>query len=72
VRFRVCSLSSSFGNCWILMLNKMETGWGHLGEPVEHSEGNCGDTAVAILMFLCGSPCMCQLRTEGLVHVSKY
>jgi hypothetical protein len=27
---------------------------------------------VAILMFLCGSPRLCQLRIEGLVSVSKY
>jgi hypothetical protein len=39
---------------------------------VEHSEGKDGENAMAILGFLCGSPCLCQLRTEGLVPVSKY
>jgi hypothetical protein len=54
------------------MLNKMETGRGHLGGPVEHSEGKDGESAVAILRFLCGSSLLCRLRTEGLVPVSKY
>jgi hypothetical protein len=54
------------------MLDKMETGWGHLGRPVEHSEGKGGESAVVILRFLCGSPRLCRLRTEGLVPVSKY
>jgi hypothetical protein len=39
---------------------------------VEHSEGKGEESAVAILRFLCGSPQLCQLRTDGLVHVSKY
>jgi hypothetical protein len=55
-----------------LMLDKMETGWGHLGRPVEHSEGKGGESAVVIPRFLCGSPRLCRLRTEGLVSVSKY
>jgi hypothetical protein len=50
----------------------METGRGHLGGSVEHSEGKGGDSVVAILKFLCGSLRLCQLRTEGLVPVSKY
>jgi hypothetical protein len=50
----------------------METGRGHLGGSVEHSEGKGGESVVAILRFLCGSPCLCRLRTEGLVPVSKY
>jgi hypothetical protein len=54
------------------MLDKIEIGRGHLGGPVEYSEGKCGESAVPILRFLCGSPCLCQLRTEGLVPVSKY
>jgi hypothetical protein len=54
------------------MLHKMETGRGHLGGPVEHSEGKGGESIVAILRFLCGSPRLCRLRTEGLVPVSKY
>jgi hypothetical protein len=55
-----------------LMLDKMETGRGQLGGPVEHSEGKGGGSVVAILRFLCGNPCLCQLSTEGLVPVSKY
>jgi hypothetical protein len=50
----------------------METGRGHLGGSVEHSEGNGGEGVVAILRFLCGSPHLCRLRTEGLIPVSKY
>jgi hypothetical protein len=48
------------------MLDKIETGWGCLGGPVEHSEGKGGESVVAILRFLC------RLRTEGLVPMSKY
>jgi hypothetical protein len=54
------------------MLNKMETERGHLGGSMEHYEGKDGKSVVAILRFLCGSPCLCQLRTDGLVPVSKY
>jgi hypothetical protein len=54
------------------MLDKMETGWDHLGVPVEHSEAKGGESVVAILRFLCGSLRLCRLRTEGLVPVSKY
>jgi hypothetical protein len=54
------------------MLDKMETGQGHLGGPVEHSEGKGGESAVAILRFLCSSPRLCRLRTEGLVPMRKY
>jgi hypothetical protein len=54
------------------MLHKMEIGWGHLGGSVEHSEGKGGESAVAILRFLCGSPHLRRLRAEGLVPVSKY
>jgi hypothetical protein len=50
----------------------MEIRWGHLGGPVEHSEGNGGESVVAILEFLCDSPRLCRLRTEGLVPVIKY
>jgi hypothetical protein len=39
---------------------------------VEHSEGKDGESVVAILWFLDGSPRLCQLRTDGLVLVSKY
>jgi hypothetical protein len=54
------------------MPDKMETRRGQLGGPVEHSEGKGGESAMVILRFLCGSPRLCQLRTEGLVPVSKY
>jgi hypothetical protein len=50
----------------------METGRGHLGGPVEHSKWKGGESVVAILRFLCGSPRLCRLRTGGLAHVSKY
>jgi hypothetical protein len=55
-----------------LMSDKMEIGQGQLGGPVEHSEGKGGESVVAISRFLCGSHRLCQLRTEGLVPVSKY
>jgi hypothetical protein len=55
-----------------LMSDKMETRRGQLGGRVEHSEINGGESVVVILRFLCGSPHLCQLRTEGLVPVSKY
>jgi hypothetical protein len=54
------------------MLDKMEIGQGQLGGPVEHSEGKGGESVVAILRFLCGSPRLCRLRTEGLIPVSKF
>jgi hypothetical protein len=50
----------------------MKTGRGHLGGPVEHSKGKGGESVVAIPRFLYGSPCLCWLRTERLVPVSKY
>jgi hypothetical protein len=40
--------------------------------PVEHSEGKGMESIVAILRFLCGSPRLCQLRTEWLLLMSKY
>jgi hypothetical protein len=45
---------------------------GPLGGSVEHSEGKDGESAMAITGFQCGSPCLCRLRTAGLVPVSKY
>jgi hypothetical protein len=36
------------------MSDKMETGRGELGGPVEHSEGKGGESAVAILRFSVG------------------
>jgi hypothetical protein len=38
------------------MLDKMEIERGHLAELVEYSEGKDGESAVAILRFLCGTP----------------
>jgi hypothetical protein len=55
-----------------VMPDKLETRRSQLGGPVEHSEGKGGESDVAILRFLCGSPLLCQLRIEGLVSVSKY
>jgi hypothetical protein len=54
------------------MLDKMETEQGHLGGSVEHLEGKGRESDVAILKFLCGSLCLCRLRTKGLVPMSKY
>jgi hypothetical protein len=54
------------------MLDTMETGCGHLGGPVEHSEGKGGESVVAILRFLSGSPHLYRLRTGELVPMSKY
>jgi hypothetical protein len=54
------------------MSDKIETGRGQLGGPVEHLEGKGGENHVVIPRFLCGSPHLCQLRTEWLVPVSKY
>jgi hypothetical protein len=44
---------------YLLMLDWV----GQLGGSVEHSEGRDGESVVAILRFLCGSPCPCWLRT---------
>jgi hypothetical protein len=57
---------------WSLMLDKMEIGWSILGGSVEHSEGKGGESVVAIPRFLCGSPQLCRLRTNGLIPMSKY
>jgi hypothetical protein len=45
---------------------------GPLGRSVEHSEGKDGESVVAIPRFLCGSPHLYRLRTEGLISMSKY
>jgi hypothetical protein len=50
---------------WRLMLNKIEIDRAHLGGPVKHSKEKGRESVVAILRFLCGSPRMCRLRTEG-------
>jgi hypothetical protein len=36
---------------------------GPIGGSVEHSEGKGGENDVTILIFLCGSPRPCRLRT---------
>jgi hypothetical protein len=49
----------SRGYVYLLLLD-----WaGQVGGSVEHSEGKGGESAVAIPMFLCGSPHLCRLRT---------
>jgi hypothetical protein len=45
---------------------------GPFRRSVEHLKGKGGESVVAILKFLCGSPRLCRLTTEGLVTVSKY
>jgi hypothetical protein len=54
------------------MFYKLETVRGHFGGSVEYSEGKDGESDVAILRFLSGSPRLCRLMTEGLVPLSKY
>jgi hypothetical protein len=49
----------SRGYVYFLLLDRAGT----VGGSVEHSEGKGGESAVAILRCLCGSPCPCQLRT---------
>jgi hypothetical protein len=50
---------------WRLMLDKMETGRGNLGGPVEHLEGKGGESVVVIPRFLCGSPLSVKDRGVG-------
>jgi hypothetical protein len=54
------------------VVDKMETGRGHLWGPVEHSKGKSRESVVAISRLLCGNPRLSRLRTEGLVTGSKY
>jgi hypothetical protein len=69
----VSAIGALYTHCfWSLMLDKIETGQCHLGGPVEHLEGKGGESVVPILRFLYGSFCLCRLRTEGLIPVSKY
>jgi hypothetical protein len=68
VRFRVCPISSSISNC---LMDNLRSGRAIRGS-VEHSEGKDRESAMAILMFLCSSPRLCRLMTEGLVPMSKY
>jgi hypothetical protein len=67
----ICPFKLEPWNLW-LMSDKMETGRGQLGGLVEHLEGKGGESVVSILRFMCGSPRLCRLRTEGLIPVSKY
>jgi hypothetical protein len=50
----------SRGYVYLLLLDRA----GPVGRLVEHSEGKGGESVVAILRILCGSPRPCQLRTE--------
>jgi hypothetical protein len=45
---------------------------GSLVGSLEHSKGKDNESVVAILRILCSSPCLCRLRTGGLVPASKY
>jgi hypothetical protein len=49
----------SRGYVYLLLLDQE----GQVGGSVEHSEWKGGESAMAILIFLCGSPRPCQLRT---------
>jgi hypothetical protein len=49
----------SRGYVYLLLLDRA----GQVGGSVEHSEGKGGESIVAILRFLCGSPHPCRLRT---------
>jgi hypothetical protein len=53
-------------------MDKMKTRQGHLGGPVERSKEKGGESVMSISRFLCGSLCLCRLRTEELVLMSKY
>jgi hypothetical protein len=68
MRFMACSLSSSIDKC---CMDNLRLG-GAIRGSVEHSKRKGGKTVVAILRFLCCSPRLCRLRTEGLVPVSNY
>jgi hypothetical protein len=48
----------SRGYVYLLLLDRV----GQVGRSLEHSEGRCGESVVAILRFLCGSPRSCWLR----------
>jgi hypothetical protein len=49
----------SRGYVYLLLLDRAVP----VGGSVEHSEVKGGESAVAILRFLCGSSHLCQLRT---------
>jgi hypothetical protein len=46
---------------YLLLLDRVEK----VGGSVEHSKGKDGESVVAILKFLCGSPHLCRLRTAS-------
>jgi hypothetical protein len=48
----------SRGYVYILLLDRA----GQVGGSVEHSEGKVGESVMAILRFICGSPHPCRLR----------
>jgi hypothetical protein len=47
------------GYVYLLLLDRA----GQVGGSVEYSKGKGGESDVAILRFLCGSPRPCRLRT---------
>jgi hypothetical protein len=49
----------SRGYGYLLLLDRAR----QVGGSVEHSEGKGGESAMAILRYLCGSPYPCRLRT---------
>jgi hypothetical protein len=51
----------SKGYVYLLLLDRA----GPVRGSVEHSEGKGGESVVAILRFLCGSPHPCRLRTAS-------
>jgi hypothetical protein len=51
----------SRGYVYLLLLDRV----GQVGRSVEHSEGKGGESDVAILRFLRGSPDPCRLRTTS-------
>jgi hypothetical protein len=69
MRFRVCSRSSSIGTC---CMDNMRPGGAILGDQWNPQKGRARRVLWLFWGFLCGSPRLCQLRTEGLVPVSKY
>jgi hypothetical protein len=51
----------SRGYDYLMLLDRV----GQVGGSVEHSKGKGGESVVAILRFLCGSPHLCRLRTTA-------
>jgi hypothetical protein len=48
----------SRGYIYILLLDRA----GQVGGSMEHLEGKVGESVIAILRFICGSPHPCRLR----------